>query len=199
MGDYGPDDFARIRDLYNEAECFIKQVETHQADISIPAINELRYAGHHLLKAVVADDAEVFQKELRKAESHCQRAMYEASESGILYFLGLVNEFAGDFKDVPITQVVPDYVEILTLATQARNQLSAGRLNRESAEEQAAGYMETFGRLEDKITTLDVSRGELNKVKVNQSKTDRRFLIGTILSSAGLVVSIIILLIRLSG
>ena len=192
--DYGPDDFTRIQHLYNKAECFVKHVETHQSDISIPAINELRYAGHHLLKALTSDDGEVFKRELRKTESHCQRAIYEASESGILYFLGLVNEFAGDFKDVSITQVIPDYVSILSLAKKAREQLSAGRLNRDSAEKQAADYMTTFHQLAEKIELLDVSRGELNKIKMRQVTADRRFLIVAVISAASLIASLIIVL-----
>ena len=193
--DYDPDDLARIQDLYNKAECFIKHVETHQTEISIPAINELRYAGHHLLKALTADDRDALQKELRKAESHCQRSMYEASESGILYFLGLVNEFAGDFKDVPITQVVPDYLNILTLADQARRQLGAGRLSRDSAEVQAAEYMDTFYTLEGKIRILDVSRGELNKIKVGEVTAYRRFWINAIIAAGGVTIGIITLVI----
>ena len=188
---YGPDDFARIQDLYNEAECFVKHVETHQSDISIPAINELRYAGHHLLKALTSDDSGVFDTELNKAESHCQRAMYEASESGILYFLALMNEFAGDFKAVSISQVVPNYVGILALAKKAQKQLSSGRLSRDSAEIQAAEYMNTFRQLEDKIEILDASRDELNKIKIALAKSDRKFLFRITVSMCALIISAI--------
>ena len=195
--DYGPDDFARIRNLYNEAERFIKHVETHQSEISIPAINELRYAGHHLLNSLASDDTSKFCAELRKAERHCQRAMYEASESGIIYFLDIVNEFANDYKDVPIPHVIQDYSNTLILARKARKQLQEGRLNRASAEGQAGEYMDTFRELEGKIETLQASRSELNKVKVVQVKSYRRFMITMMLALIGVIISAITLLTNL--
>ena len=195
--DYGPNDFARIRSLYNEAERFIKHVETHQSQISIPAINELRYAGHHLLNSLATGDTNKFCDELGKAERHCQRAMYEASESGIIYFLDIVNEFAGDYKDVPIPEVIQDYSNTLILARKARKQLQEGRLNRASAEEQAGEYMDTFCELEGKIETLQASRSELNKVKVVQVKNYRRFMITMMLALIGVIISAITLLTNL--
>lgn len=195
--DRGPETFTKICDLYNKAECFIKHVETHQSDISIPAINQLRYAGHHLLKSLTTDDDEEFKAELRKVESHCQRSMYEASEAGILYFLDLVNEFSGDFKDVQITSVLHDYPKTLSLAVKARTMLGDGRLNRESAEKQATEYMDTFLKLGDKIHELDVSRDELNKVKASQRKSTRRFVIILTATVTGIVISAITLLSRL--
>ena len=196
---YDPADFTRVRELFNKAECFVKTVEMHESEISIPAINELRYAGHHLLNSLGSDDREGFDRELRKAESHCQRAMYEASESGILYFLGLVHEFGVDFKDVPITPVVPDYASTLALAKKARDQLGAGRLDRASAEQQAAEYMELFEKLEGKIETLKASRSELNKVKANQVTDRRRFVVGVMIGAVGIAIAIITLVVRLLG
>ena len=52
-----PTRFTSIQDLYRKAEQHIKQVELCQAELPFGAINELRYAGHHLLKGLVAQES----------------------------------------------------------------------------------------------------------------------------------------------
>ena len=42
--------FQQVLNQYNTAEGFIKAVESRQSGVSLPAVNQLRYAGHHLLK-----------------------------------------------------------------------------------------------------------------------------------------------------
>ena len=49
--------FKSIQDIYNKAEQHIKQVELCQTELPFGAINELRYAGHHLLKGLAAQEA----------------------------------------------------------------------------------------------------------------------------------------------
>ena len=44
------EEFQQIQQLYNQAEQFIKEVEVVESAVAFPAINQLRYAGHHLLK-----------------------------------------------------------------------------------------------------------------------------------------------------
>ena len=87
------DQIRTLKKLFDGAEKFAKEVELFQSDLSIPAINELRYAGHHLLKAPAGEDKAAFQEEVLKAKGHCQRSMYEASESGITYSLALIAVF----------------------------------------------------------------------------------------------------------
>lgn len=42
--------FRNVLKPFNVAECLITEVEDCQSDIPLPAINELRCAGHQLLK-----------------------------------------------------------------------------------------------------------------------------------------------------
>ena len=91
-----PEKFEEILRLYNEAESFIKEVELCVSEIAFPAINELRYSGHHLLKALVSAGPEQFNKELSDAVDHCHRSMYESSEAGIGYLLDLLKAFDTD-------------------------------------------------------------------------------------------------------
>lgn len=49
--------FTSIQGIYRKAEQHIKQVELCQAELPFGAINEQRYAGHHLLKGLVAQES----------------------------------------------------------------------------------------------------------------------------------------------
>lgn len=136
--------FKKISDLYNTAEQFIKEVEICQPELPIPAINELRYAGHHLLKGLVESDEGEALKSIADAEDHCNRAQYEASEAGIGYLLDTLKAFQTDYKDIPIQPIVPDYLSVRETAEEAANKLTAGRVNRTSPKEHASEYMCMF-------------------------------------------------------
>ena len=104
--------FHDLQKRFAEAESFIKEVELCGLELPFPAINELRYAGHHLLKALVISDQNEFPKELGEVEDHCHRAMYEASEAGGMYLIRLLKQFDRDYKDVVVTDTIPSALEI---------------------------------------------------------------------------------------
>ena len=83
-------DIRELRDLYETADVFAREVSELRSEVPIPAHNELRYAGHHLLQSI-NDEGEVADEDLfRKAKNHCERAMYEAAEAGIMHILEAV-------------------------------------------------------------------------------------------------------------
>ena len=72
------DKLERLLALHQETEIKIKEIERLEGKLSIPSINELRYFGYHVAKAVSLDiagdeDSEI-DAELEKAFRHCQRA-----------------------------------------------------------------------------------------------------------------------------
>ena len=77
-----------------------------RSEVAIPATNELRYAGHHLLQSINEDGMVHDEEYLRKAKSHCERAMYEAAEAGIMSALEQINDFRKDYKDIVVSEVV---------------------------------------------------------------------------------------------
>lgn len=193
-----PEKFEEILRLYNEAESFIKEVELCVSEIAFPAINELRYSGHHLLKALVSAGPEQFNKELSDALDHCHRSMYESSEAGIGYLLDLLKAFDTDYRDVPVIETVPDYVAIRALAKNVALKLSQGRLNRSSPRGQASDYMAMFRKLREGVDRLEASRSELNKRKKEQAGTSRKFIIQVLfwiamilIGIAGVVMSVV--------
>ena len=183
--------FKKISDLYNTAEQFIKEVEICQSELPIPAINELRYAGHHLLKGLVESDEEEALKSIADAEDHCNRAMYEASEAGIGYLLDTLKAFQTDYKDIPIQPIVPDYLSVRETAEEAANKLTAGRVNRTSPKEHASEYMCMFRALRKGMEQLEVARDELNKVRDRQWINDRRFMVGLAISVVGVSLALL--------
>ena len=77
----------QIVGLFDQAENLLKEVEKVCGDLTVPSINQLRYVGYHIARAIVAQHDDSFFDELKKAENHCKRAIYDAYEVGILYFL----------------------------------------------------------------------------------------------------------------
>ena len=116
---------------------------------SIPAHNELRYAGHHLLQAINDDGTIADDGQILKAKNHCERAMYEAAEAGIISALDLMHIFRTDNKGVVVGEVVPGYSQMRKLARTAQDLLVKGRSGRISAVQQVRSYMDVFRALRD--------------------------------------------------
>lgn len=104
---------AEVKKLFSLAEQYAKEVEFLSSAVQVPAINELRYAGQHILKALVKDDDEEADAELGKAKGHCQRAMYEAVEAGIMFCLDAIKAFQEEHRHLVVTEVIPDYPQHL--------------------------------------------------------------------------------------
>ena len=177
-----------LRELYDKADGFAREVAQYRDDVAIPAHNELRYAGHHLLQAL-DDNGEVSDEEqMRRACAHCERAMYEAGEAGIVYALRQFNQFRQDYRNVIVSEVVGDYAAITKLALSAQSEMSRAR-SRESPPLTTDRYLEVFRELREKVALLEASRDDLN-AKQRQLKADsRRFFVRCGLIFLGMLVT----------
>jgi len=111
--------------LFDEAESKVKEVEQLSSDLSIPSINELRYVGYHLTKALCQQTDGTISSELDKAERHCKRAIYDAVEIGVIYLLEKIQEFQQDYgRSVEIVTVIPNYIELCAEAHDTREFIS---------------------------------------------------------------------------
>ena len=70
-----------IKGIYEEAEAALKRYERISLSNLAPALNELRYAGHHLLEASGASDEEEAARHLTRAKAHCERAKFDAKSA----------------------------------------------------------------------------------------------------------------------
>ena len=61
-------DVSELRQLYETADSFAREVGELRSEVPIPAHNELRYAGHHLLQSLDDEGTVVDEDLFRKAK-----------------------------------------------------------------------------------------------------------------------------------
>ncbi len=104
-----------LRRIYLIADAFRGEVEKFWGDAAIPANNQLRYAGDHLLKGLSNEGVPSAQS-VAAALSHCKRAGYEAAESGILFAFEKIAVFKGEYRYVSKTGILPQFMDHLVAA-----------------------------------------------------------------------------------
>ncbi|WP_019895290.1 hypothetical protein [Hydrogenovibrio halophilus] len=119
--------------LFEQAEKQVKKAEDVNGNIIVPSINELRYFGYHIIKALLAeDDQATLVKEIEKAEGHAKRAIYDASEALIIFYLEKAELFQQRHSNNASTiDVLPDYVECLEQLESINE--SIGRIRRDGS------------------------------------------------------------------
>lgn len=187
-----------IRRLYDQADSLAREVGELRSEVQIPAINELRYAGHHALQAIT-DDGEVDIEVLAKAKSHCERAMYEAAEAGIMFCLDSIKDFGKTYSDLVISEVIADYPSRLARAQTALDLVVKGRSERASVGEHVAAYMDEFRVVRDIMRVFDASRDDLNAKRAQQIRAHRQFAIRALLLLLGALVGAIGLVMTATG
>lgn len=147
--------------LFRQAEEKIKLVENLSQELSIPAVNELRYAGYHMAQYLSGNgESEI---ELRKAQNHCKRAIYDAVEAGITHQLEMVRIFQHDFKVLILSDFIPNYPALQKQIREARDLILAPKSDHS---DRAAYYEECVAHLEKLragLDKLDEHREELLK------------------------------------
>lgn len=189
MTNDSPHRIGELRTLYDKADQFAREVAEFEDEIAIPAINELRYAGYHLLQAIGDDGTISRDEQFRRAISHCERAMYEAAEAGINLVLVSIDQFREDYKNIVVKDVVDDYARILAHTRKAQDLIARGRSDQMSSSDRASRYMETFRQLREYSELLEASRDDLNAKQFKEKKAQRRFIISCMLILLGIVVT----------
>ena len=189
---------AHYRQLYEAADTFAREVAEFRHAIAIPAHNELRYAGHHLLQALGDSGQVADEEQLRRACSHCERAMYEAAEAGIISLLESIAQFQKDFKDIVVAEVVPTYGDCKAMARKARDLLTRGRSKGVAAAETTAEYMHAFRELREASDQLEDARDDLNAKLADQKRGARRFFVTTAVALLGTVAAAAFIVYRLT-
>ena len=181
---------AALRGAYARADRAAREVQSFTEAAGIPAINELRYAGFHLLGALNDVGAVIDEAELTRAINHAHRACYEAAEAGILFALDAISRFKTDYEFISVSSVVPDYADILSQAEDAKDGLAEPRELGSERTADHARLMAVFTELRRHSRRLEASRVELNKLREKERREGRRFVIGTIIALLTLVAAI---------
>lgn len=175
------------REAYEKADAFCKEVQAFVEEAGIPAINEMRYAGYHLLGAL-GDGGHIENvQELAKARNHAMRASYEAGEAGILCALDLISAFKTDYQNIEVAPVIPHYTQVLRDAQAAQQRVIAERDHGDDRDIDYAEFIATFQTLKGHCGTLDVAREELNKTVKRERREARRFIINALLAVAAVI------------
>ena len=172
---------SKFHRLYKEADNFAREISEFRDEISIPAHNELRYAGYHIIKALNDNGTISDEEQLRRAISHCERAEYEAAEAGIIFVIESISRFREDFKNIVIGDIIPSYSDIIIKVRKAQDLLALGRSDEITSSERASRYMETFRELRQADETLEANRDDLNARLSEQVRGKRRFIIRSLL------------------
>ena len=80
-------DIQNVCDWYLSAEKLIRVLGNTFSSPTVQSINQLRYAGHHILKAQISKDD--YQSNLVEAFKHCKRAVYDAYD----FYIYQLNEY----------------------------------------------------------------------------------------------------------
>ncbi len=162
-----------IHTLFTKAETYCKAVEVFFSEgVALPAINELRYCGKHLLDAhlaEIADDDRETEEQLRRAKAHCQRAIYDAAEVAALSSLVVFDEFKTRYRKILIGDVIgkEEYKAISENFHRLRT-MTREPAKDEDKEQKYTELMEAAQKGMDHLTTLESQEEELKKALRNQ-------------------------------
>lgn len=185
------DQLKELAKLFEQAEMQVKKTEDINGGIVIPSINELRYFGYHILKAIMAEDdhaPELVSGEIEKAKGHAKRAIYDASEALIVYYLEKAANFHTRHENSAcITDILPNYVEDLQQLERIKSEIEKVRSdeqaykNRDTHYEKCLPFIENLGSI---ISRFDQANPLIIK---KEHKSTQNFII----QALGLIFAII--------
>lgn len=180
--------YSEVVQLYCDAEKRLKKVEHLTSDLAIPAINQLRYAGRHLVR-ILGNCAQDSQKELEQAENHCKRASFDACESGLIYCLENFKALQQDFNKTPIGPHFPDYIKAREIFNDAREFIDiTPESTREDFYKAIDGHLDKLIEIDKKLPYI---REEINKFLEAERRTTKKIIIGLIIAAIAAIAAIV--------
>lgn len=173
--------------LFDKAENKVKEVEQFAQELSIPSINELRYVGYHLARAMCESDEHELSCQIEKATGHCKRAIYDAHEIGIIYMLERVRVFkdAYSLHASSVLEVIPAYTEELSNSNKASRFIAEikeqHRNNRDDYYEVCIPHYETLRDIVERLSEAEPLINTKITEKVAKDRKDTRRFITTVL------------------
>ena len=110
-----------IRDLYNTAEADLKNIGRIQDALIVTGVNQCRYVGQHLLRALVDTDDGRIRSNLDAAKKHAQRAIYDINDSAIQFYVRQIDDLRSKhFPTVDFAATVPNYGDVIKALTKGK-------------------------------------------------------------------------------
>ena len=184
-----------IEKNFKNAESRIKNAELLNQKLSIPSINELRYAGHHLLKATQEIEELKILEELDKANRHTKRSYYDAIEASLLYKLKEIQQFDEEYRIIPETlTVIHDYNSKISKISNIVEKIQ--EIDAETREEKYKIIDKYYNSIKEINNEFKMSVSTIvNLIDRNeqiQQKEHRKFIITILLAIVAIVVTIIL-------
>ena len=152
---------------FQKAEKAVKEVEYIHLELTVPAVNELRYAGYHVSNYLENTER---TDELSRAVGHCKRAIYDAYEASILYNIKGYRAVKSDYATVVISEVLSDYNDLHYKVTTILKFVQS--VDKETKDQHYAVCKQYHHELKDIIEKLDSARDELNKkIRIERNKS----------------------------
>jgi len=182
--------YSEIAELFDEAEQSLKLAEHTLYELSIPAVNELRYAGRHIVEALKADEngkPNKAENERNKAAKHCKRAIYDCQEARALFFFEQYYVFRQDYRRVVISAVVSSYSELKTEIARWHKEYKALDFDSREDRDKYVGFMNGLcSAVEPIVEQLEESRDELNKTVYRQRRNLSLTVVSILIGAIGL-------------
>jgi hypothetical protein len=200
---FSQEEFDHFQERFNTAEQVIKRLEDHTDEgLSLPAVNQLRYAAFHMFQLVGAPSDTKRQEQKQKLKNHIDRAIYDACEGLVLFYADQFRVFQDDYRLLVITDVVPGYLSMAKTV-----QLAYDEVERFRAGKADAAFPENMEQLADTLKTIcddiSVARPELNKKleslnkELESMQTEyRRWRIAILMTAVSILLAVVGLLLR---
>lgn len=181
--------FQEYANMYCQAEKALKFTEIHTLQgITIAAVNQLRYAGQHLARILLLSDKEKILHEIETGKNHAKRAIYEAYDAAILFYLKQFKQFNEEFKAIPITPSYPRYTEDKARLHTLMSDIAAE--DRENGEEYIEQKKQQLIIVREIVNQCDSAREELNKQKRAKRTSAMRFFVTFAIAFMGLLIAL---------
>ena len=177
-----------LRERYALAERLTKLVSVITEEAAIPALNELRYAGFHLLEAINVSGSVEDGEHIEHAIDHCERAIYDATEAGILASVQSIDRVLSSYGLVTIPDIVPTLPAIRQARANAVKVLVANRTG------SSAARVEIFEELIQHSSDLDLAKPDLDKEATFASTRRFRFFVAMSLMAITALIGLVALL-----
>lgn len=177
---------ARFRD----AEARLKQIEGFAQELVFPAINELRYAGNHLLRGLTADSKATREENFNKALNHCERAIFDSTEVGVIYCMEKAAKFEDDYRLIQIESALPNYVTTRKAFREAQALIETASADHDQRGAYADQCSDLFKKLRAILEEYGDARPSLNKQVRTRRSGFVQFVVSALIGIAALALGL---------
>ena len=188
-----PVDGDSVAQAFCRAEKMLKRFERISDKTLSSAINQLRYAGRHLIEADAAE-GDVQDDLLRKAIAHCHRAEFDAIDAAIAFVGRNIAEYNGRYLQESMTTVIPRYADYYSKAVLLLEEFRVTDSARDVGLDELGVYGTKLDELVKVWVELDSKRPLVEKFDYEKRMMmkigDRRHLTNTLLAIMGILATL---------